>query len=217
MPPTSFRWPLPFWHVLVALAYLASGWLGMRLATVEAGITVVWPPTGIAVAALVIGGWRWWPAITLGAFGVNLLSGFSPAVSLVIAAGNTVGPLLSALLLHRVGFARDFSRRQDTGWFCVAVMVGLLVPPTVGVLALDLGGVQPWAGERWLMWWLGDVVGALVVGPLLLSWDRRRLAGLMQPARLIEAAGLVVVVVMMGVVVFMEVGRVSMINIRMGR
>jgi PAS domain S-box-containing protein len=210
MVTTSFRWRLPFWQILVALAYLGSGWVGLRLALVEANITVVWPPTGIAIAALVIGGWRWWPAVTLGALAVNLLSGAPPAVSLAVAFGNTVGPLLSALLLQRVGFDRRFSHRRDTGWFCVAVMAGLIIPPTVGVTALDLGGVVPWAGERWVMWWLGDVVGALVVGPLLLSWDRRRVVDLVQPARLIEAAVLVLVVVGMGVAVFLEVGRVSM-------
>jgi len=210
MQPTSSHWCLPCWYVLVALAYLASGWLGLRLAMVEANITVVWPPTGIAIAALVIGGWRWWPGVALGAVAVNVLIGMPLAVSLGTAAGNTVGPLVCALLLRQVGFARDFSRRRDTGWFCVAVMVGLLIPPTVGVTALDLGEVVPWTGERWLAWWLGDVVGALVVGPLLLSWDRRRLAGLTQPARLIEAAVLAVVVVMIGALVFMEVGRVSM-------
>lgn len=57
------RWRLAFWQVLAALAYLASGWLILRLATVEANITVVWPPTGIAIAVLVVGGWCWWPGV----------------------------------------------------------------------------------------------------------------------------------------------------------
>jgi len=210
MATTSFRWRLPLWHVLVAFAYLTSGWVGLHLATVEANITVVWPPTGIAIAVLVLGGWRWWPGVTLGALAVNHFFGMPLGVSLATAVGNTVGPLLSALVLHRVGFDHRFTHRRDTGWFCGAVMVGLLIPPTVGITALDLGGVVAWNWERWEMWWLGDVVGALVVGPLLLTWDRRRLAALVQPARLIEALVLALVVAAMGSVVFLEVGRVPM-------
>jgi PAS domain S-box-containing protein len=196
--------------LVVALAYLASGWVGLQVATVEANITVVWPPTGIAIAALVLGGWRCWPAVALGAVAINLLVGMPLAVSLVIAVGNTVGPLVSALLLRRVGFAREFSHRRDTGWFCVAVMAGLVIPPSVGVMALDLGSVVAWSWNSWLMWWLGDVVGALVVGPALLAWNRRRLDGLLHPSRLLEALVLVAVVIGMGAVIFLEPGQVSM-------
>ncbi len=205
MPPTRIRW-----YLVVALAYLASGWVGLQLATVEANITVVWPPTGIAIAALVLGGWRWWPAVALGAVAINLLVGMPLGVSLVIAVGNTLGPLVSALFLRRIGFAREFSHRRDTGWFCVAVMTGLVIPPSVGVMALDLGGVVAWSRDSWLMWWLGDVVGALVVGPVLLAWNRRRLDGLLHPSRLFEALVLAAVVLGMGAVIFLEPGQVSM-------
>ena len=111
MPPTSSPWRLPFGHVLVALAYLVSGWIGLRLATVEANITVVWPSTGIAIAVLVVGGWRWWPGVALGAMGVNLFVGMPPAeesptfAMFALPSGTALGLWSSSTIAPPVGVA----------------------------------------------------------------------------------------------------------------
>jgi PAS domain S-box-containing protein len=113
-------------------------------------------------------------------------------------------------LLRRVAFTGTIADRRAAGWYCVAVLGGLLVPPSVGVLALDAGGVVAWEWQRWLMWWLGDVVGALLVGPLLLAWPQRRLGWSGDPARLAEAVLLAALVAGLGTAVFLEAGRTSM-------
>src|SRR5438874_10066704 len=85
----------------LAAVYFAAGKLGLRLAFVHANATAVWPPTGIALAGLLLLGYRVWPAIFLGAFLVNITTAGSVVTSLGIATGNTLEALLGACLVNR--------------------------------------------------------------------------------------------------------------------
>lgn len=91
-------------NVLMALAYIATGWLGLRIPSIGAHITLVWLPSGVALAALVLWGTRGWPGVYLGAFLVNLAIGSAWQLAAAIAVGNTLAPLLAAYLLQRSGF-----------------------------------------------------------------------------------------------------------------
>src|SRR5258707_1221496 len=145
----------------LTLVYLVAGKLGLMLAFVHASATAVWPPTGIALVALLMLGPRVWPAIFLGAFIVNITTAGSVATSIGIAAGNTLEGVVGAYLVRR--FARGpqaFNRAQDV--FTFAVLAGLLstmVSATVGVASLSLGGFFNWGDSRSVWWelWLGDV------------------------------------------------------------
>lgn len=154
--------------------YFVAGKLGLKLAFAHPSATPVWPPTGIALAAFLILGYRVWPAILLGAFLVNLTTAGSLATSIGIAVGNTLEGLLGAYLVNRFAGGRNaFDRAQ--GVFKFAVYAGMLattVSATFGVTTLLLGGFADWAryASIWLTWWLGDAVGALVVAPLLVLW-----------------------------------------------
>src|SRR6266545_352052 len=89
----------------VAAAYYAAARFGLLLAVVRGQVTPLWPPTGIAMFALLVWGLRTWPGITLGALLVNLPIGPSVPDVLVIAAGNTAAPVAAYLLLSRTGYA----------------------------------------------------------------------------------------------------------------
>src|ERR1700694_5166811 len=86
---------------LVALAYWVAARLSLNLALVHGQVTPIWPPTGIALVAFLLIGRRAWPAIALAAFAVNLPIGPSLLGAAVIAAGNTLAPLVSVELLRR--------------------------------------------------------------------------------------------------------------------
>ncbi len=162
--------------VLAALTgtYFVAGKLGLKLASVHASATAVWPCTGIALAALLIFGYRVWPAVLAGAFLVNLTTAGSVATSIGIAVGNTLEPVVGCYLVNRVaGGRRAFERAQDIFKFAfLAAMVSTTISATVGVTTLVLGGFAGWAkyGSIWCTWWLGDAVGAIVVTPFLLLW-----------------------------------------------
>src|SRR5580692_902635 len=85
----------------LAAVYFVAGKLGLQLAYVHASATAVWPCTGIAIAALLVFGYRIWPGILIGAFLVNLTNAGSAQTSLAIAAGNTLEGLAGSYLVSR--------------------------------------------------------------------------------------------------------------------
>ncbi len=162
---------------MVGLAYWVAARLSLNLALVHGQVTPVWPPTGIALVALLVIGRRAWPAILLAAFAVNLPIGPSPAGAAVIAAGNTLAPMASAELLRRLNFHLELDRLVDAAAIIVAALIGMTISATFGSLVLLLSGSvnNPGFGATWAVWWTGDAMGVLLVAPFLLSLIRRPL------------------------------------------
>ena len=159
----------------VAAVYFLAAELGLSLASVHTNVSPVWPPTGIAIAALLIFGRRLWPAVLLGAFAANLWTDVSIPVALGIAIGNTLEAVAAFYLLNfRTEFDQSFSSIKSVLKFVLfAVALSPMVSATVGSVSLCIGGEAQWSefGRLWLTWWLGDGSGALVVAPFLLAWS----------------------------------------------
>jgi len=157
--------------LLLALAYFITGWIGLQIPYIGTHITLVWLPTGIAVAALLRWGPQVWPGIYLGSFLVNFATGVPWPVAAGIAVGNTLGPYLASRWLERIGFHAEFDRQRDVGTLTVAACVGMSVSALCGVANLFLAGILPLQsiGFAWLSWWMGDTVGVLLATPLLLA------------------------------------------------
>jgi len=158
----------------LALIYFVAGKLSLQLAFLHKSASPVWPPAGIALAALLVLGFRVWPALFVGAFLVNLTTLGNIWTSLGIASGNTLEALCGAWLVNRfAGGARVFDRPQDVFKFALAALIGTTVSPTFGVSSLAVGGFAQWSSywPVWLTWWLGDASGVLVIAPLLLLWS----------------------------------------------
>src|SRR6058998_3106592 len=133
-------------HVGVLFAiYSSTARLGLTLDAVSGFATAVWPPTGIALAALTLGGARLWPGIALGAFLVNVGAGAPVPVACGMAMGNTLEALVGSVLLVRVvGFRPALDRLRDVvGLVVLAAGLSTLVSATVGVTSGWLGGVIP--------------------------------------------------------------------------
>ena len=160
---------------VLMLAYYIAGRLGLAIPQLGDHITLIWPPTGIAIAALLRWGPGVWPGIALAAFGVAWGSGAPLWVALGIGLGNTAGPAAAAWLLRRLGLHHTLDRRLDV-WLFGGIGAGaaMLLTATNGVAWLLLGGlIAPAAAPMaWLYWWLGDSVGALLVGVPLLTLSR---------------------------------------------
>ena len=159
---------------LLAVVYFGAAKLGLRFAFVNPSATAVWAPTGIALSAFLIFGFRVWPGAFLGAFFANLTTAGSVLTSIGIATGNTLEGVAGCYLITR--FARGqraFERAQDIIKFAfLAGMVSTTISATVGATSLSLGGFADWTqyGSIWRTWWLGDGVGAVLVTPLVLLW-----------------------------------------------
>ena len=161
--------------LLVAIVYFAGAELGLSFATLHQNVTPVWPPTGIAIAALLIFGPRVWPGVFMGALAANWPTGISTAAVLGIATGNTLEALFAWFLLQRSKrWHRSFAAVGDVMKFVVyAAILAPLIGSTIGSLSLCLDDASEWARFPWiwLTWWMGDGFGALIVSPLLLSWS----------------------------------------------
>ncbi|MFJ4876934.1 MASE1 domain-containing protein [Streptomyces sp. NPDC088745] len=158
----------------VALLYFGAGRLGLLggLTVEGATVTPIWPPTGIALAALLVCGLWVWPGIAVGSFLVIASLTVPQPLSLVTVAGNTLAPVCACLMLRRAGFRIGVPRVRDG--LALAFLGGLgatLISATAGVVpqvatgALGTGEFWP----VWLAWWVGDAMGVLLVAPLLLA------------------------------------------------
>ncbi|HSS16103.1 MAG TPA: MASE1 domain-containing protein [Candidatus Dormibacteraeota bacterium] len=159
---------------ILAVIYFIAGKLGLMLASLHASASPVWPPAGIALAGLLLLGYRAWPAIFIGAFLVNFTSAGNVATAFAIATGNTLEALVGAWLVNRfAGGTNVFDRPQGVFKFALAAGISTIISPAFGVTSLGVAGFADWAkyGAIWLTWWLGDVTGDLVFTPLVLLWS----------------------------------------------
>jgi|GEM_PF-1812464 len=153
--------------------YFLTAHLGLSLDAVSGFASLVWPPTGIALAGLIVFGYRFWPAVFAAAALVNFTTGAPLPASLMIGAGNTLEVLAGAYLLHRsVGPAFSFERVRDVAQFFVIAALIPIVSATIGSIALFAAGLV-YINEipaTWGAWWTGDFLGALLVTPFLVLW-----------------------------------------------
>jgi len=189
---------------LLATVYVVAGRLGLLITAVGGFATPVWAPTGLSLAALVLFGHRLWPGVALGALLVNFWAGASAGVAVGISAGNTLEAVVGAYALRRVGFDPGLNRLKDVFALIVfAALLSTVVSATVGVSTLFLGGVLSRAQllETWRVWWIGDVVGDIVVAPFLMAAPGLREV-LLDRRRLWEGLGIVLLLVVVGDIVF---------------
>src|SRR5262245_341572 len=183
--PPGARWFLVV--VVLALAYILAAKVGLAFTSLKPGASVVWPPTGIAFAALLIFGRRVWPGVFIGALIVGLTTLASWPAAVGCAAGSTIEAVVGAWLVERFAHGCHAFQTPD-GVFGYAVLAGLVatvIGATIGVASLVAGHqIDPASvGRVWLTWWMGDVTGALIIGPpivmlsqpLDLRWDSRRM------------------------------------------
>ncbi len=158
----------------LAAVYFATGRLGLSLGAANEFATLVWLPSGLAVTALFLWGADLWPAITLGAFLVNLLTGAPVLVAAGIGVGNTLEALVCVALLKREEVCPALDSLHDVlVLVLLAAPISALISATLGVGSLYLGGVIVWSAApvTWSTWWLGDMMSLILVAPLLLTWS----------------------------------------------
>jgi len=177
--------------VTIGCSYFALAKLGLALASVNPSATPIWPPTGLALAAVLLFGYRIWPAIFLGALIANITTAGSLFTSLAIAGGNSLEAIVGALLVNlwTGGGRRTFELPLNVARFALIALPATSISATIGVLALAAAGFAPWSNFAviWMTWWLGDLAGALVVTPVLTLWwpgnsDSKPLSGMTESA-----------------------------------
>lgn len=196
-------WPYLARLGVLAVIYIVTAKLGLSLAFSTQQVTTVWPPTGIALAALLLLGFRYWPGVLVGAFVANILTDETVFVAAAIAVGNTLEALTGTYLLRRVvKFNTSFTNASD--FFSLLILSGVIstaIAATIGTSALGLGDLLSHSYiSTWLVWWVGDMMGALVFAPLILIFANNKFRPLRKMP--IEASCLVLISIALCTLIF---------------
>jgi signal transduction histidine kinase len=191
--------------LLLGGVYVCVALAGLKINAVSGFATLVWPPSGLALAVLLRRGLGLWPGVALGAFVTNLWVGAPVGAALGIACGNTLEAVSGAWLLARfAGLDRPLERLRQVAALVVLGALGTtLVSAAIGVLSLRAAGTIADAqmGATFRAWWVGDALGELVVAPLIIVFsDSHEL--FKRPARVVEAAVLTALLLGMSLLVF---------------
>jgi PAS domain S-box-containing protein len=161
--------------VLILTAfYFAGGLLGKKACFLSGSIALVWPPTGIALAAILLFGPRFWPGVAMGAILFSCTNGVPLGFfTFGTAIGNTMGALVCAALLRRIGFDSSMERTRDVaGYIVLACVLGTSINALFNVVSLVYAGAISWDAlfPGVLEWWVPNALAALVVAPVILTW-----------------------------------------------
>ena len=159
---------------LLGLAYFAAAKLSLTVAIPPGYASAIWPPSGIALAALLLGGTGLWPGVWLGSFAANYTVEGSLLVPAVIASGSALQAFAVATLMKRhVGVPRRFASVRQAASFVGIAVGGAIIAPSVALVPLAF--MHPLPAQalaiNWWTWWQGDACGMLVFAPLILTWS----------------------------------------------
>lgn len=201
--------------LIVFAAYFLAGKLGQATTNIRShNLGPVWPAYGVALAAVLLCGYRIWPAAALGMFVVAFLSPESYLTALGQMVGSISAALMGAFLLRRVAkFENSLSRLRDAlALVFVGAFGSAMVSASIGTVVLNASHITSYAGlgSAWLIYWLGDSTGALLVTPLVLTFPN--LFRIRNWSRLAEFICLLAILVAVCAVVF---GDLAIVPVRM--
>jgi two-component sensor histidine kinase len=188
-----------------AIIYFGLAKLSLALASIHPSATPIWPPTGYALAAVLLLGYRVFPAIFLGALLANFTTAGSLGTSLAIATGNTLESLVGAYFINRWSDGRStFDTPAGVAKFALICLIpSTMTSATLGVGSLSLAGYADWSEFRsiWTTWWMGNLAGALVITPAIVLWSTTPLRWL-ERGELIQSCLLYAATIAVGLVAF---------------
>jgi PAS domain S-box-containing protein len=148
--------------------------LVLNFSTANGNITVFWIPGGLALAALLTWGWRFWPAVFLGAFAAGIMVKDPASVSLFLATGNTLETVTATWLIRRLKINLELAQLSDFFHLAFVAVFCTLISALIGPLTLLMAGYLNWqnVSNNILHWWQADIIGILLSTPLFLIWQK---------------------------------------------
>jgi integral membrane sensor domain MASE1 len=176
VPRINFRRGIGYIGGLVGIGviYFALAKGGLALASIHPSATPIWPPTGFALAAVLLWGYRTWPAIFAAALIANATTAGPIATGIAIATGNSLEAAVGAYFINRWSNGRNtFSTPNSVARFAlICVVIATPISASIGLTSLATAGYIEWTNfaDIWVTWWLGDAAGALVLAPVIVLW-----------------------------------------------
>lgn len=189
---------------IVFVAYYVAGRLGQAATDIRSSnIGPVWPAYGVALASVVLCGYRIWPVLLAAAVVVDQQGGVPLLTGLGQGVGSVGAAVAGCFLLKLASFDPSMSRLRDVLSLVILGALGsTLISSTTGVVSLYVSGLEGYSGiaREWFVYWLGDATGALLITPLVFAGPS--FLKLAMPARMAEFAALVVLLLLACYVVF---------------
>jgi PAS domain S-box-containing protein len=189
----------------IAGAYFGLAVSGLLMPWINPTATPLWPPTGLALALILIRGYRIWPAIFVGGFFATAIGGGSMSEAACIALGTPIAAMAGAWLINRWSHGSEtFATPLGVAKFALVTfaptaMISAAMATAGLVLANDVGLANPVA--NWTARWLADASGTLLIAPVIVLWA-------IKPSRswsrwsLVETTGVVIVTAAIGIAAF---------------
>ena len=161
--------------LFVFLSIFAIAAIGISLHRIGGSLTLSYLPNGIAVAVTYRFGRRVWPAVFLAGFAIIFWTHQPLAACIGVGIGLASGAWVSAWLLERSGFDPGFSRAKDVPLFILGIGAGMTLGPIFSLPGYYLAGMKDFATDpsHWVRWWGNATAGALLVGPILMAYNRK--------------------------------------------
>lgn len=212
---SSNKWSQPILLILIALSYYLTARLGLTFAFEDTNASPVWIPSGIALAAVLLSGFRIWPAIFIGAFLANLLILSVPelsfssrfVVSIITATGNTLEAIVGAWAISR--FSNNPNPLESMKGTTLFIFAGALFSPIIAALVGSLSFcafTNHWMvlDHMLLNWWFGDTLGVLIAAPIIIKWKQRKFIK-WDFLKLAELAGFIIVLGLISYLIFFTI------------
>ncbi len=170
---SSYTWSDLFVIAGLALIYAFVAKAFLSFAITGGNLTLIFPPSGIALGFVLVFGRRVWPGVLVGAIAANIWVGDTVPLAMVIAIGSTLQVVVAYHLLITNGFKVRLDRLDD--YFKIILWGGAIsciVAASVGVVALIMWGMAGWSSfiHLFLKWWMGDLLGVVLITPAILIW-----------------------------------------------
>ena len=190
----------------LAIGYAFLARLVLTVSTANGNATIFWIPGGLALAALLVWGWKYWPAVFLGAFAAGVMVNDPPVVSFFLATGNTLETLFAVWLFHKLlGDKLNLNQPQDFFYLGLVAIASAVISALIGPFTLVIADYLSWqvAVSNMLHWWQADTLGILLGTPLFLIW-RKFPHGWFSGKGLVETIALIILTLLIGQVVFLS-------------
>ncbi len=157
---------------VLAVLLLGSGLLANLFSNLHEGTPPLWPPIGIALAALVLLTPRAWPAVLVASLALNYQEGHGPVTTVGIAIANLLAALLPALLLRRFGMRPSLDRLSDVLLLFGGMMLGALLNAGLALVAVRIGDsqAQVFSPVLFSACFFKSLSGLALLTPFLLVW-----------------------------------------------
>jgi integral membrane sensor domain MASE1 len=159
-----------FRFILIFASYYITGHLGLKIDAENDFATLIWAPSGIALAALYVWGTDYWPAVFLSATLVNVAQHATIFSDVAIGIGNVAEVILGVYILKKYKqFDTSLSKLSDIIAIIIAAIVTSIPDAFIGTAVCWMESVTAAGGvaSTWKAWWLGDTMGIMIVAPLI--------------------------------------------------